>query len=173
MFAWIVMIIVAMIIIIFLSYLHPVLGVGGGILVFLCLITSCFPSESENLIKDTKTNYEQLFEIANKSLINNGGVSETLYNQMKVHNLETEKIKEDRKTKRLDFKKKDYIFDLSQYPILKEELTTEPNTEAATNTTVIEDESTSEAQTEETTATNDKQFIEIDGQRYELVPAEE
>lgn len=34
-------------------------------------------------------------------------------------------------------------------------------------------ESTSEAQTEETTATNDKQFIEIDGQRYELVPAEE
>lgn len=36
-----------------------------------------------------------------------------------------------------------------------------------------DDESTSEAQTEETTATNDKQFIEIDGQRYELVPAEE
>lgn len=35
------------------------------------------------------------------------------------------------------------------------------------------DESTSEAQTEETTATDDKQFIEIDGQRYELVPAEE
>lgn len=36
-----------------------------------------------------------------------------------------------------------------------------------------DDESTSEAQTEETTVTDNKQFIEIDGQRYELVPAEE
>lgn len=30
-----------------------------------------------------------------------------------------------------------------------------------------------ETQTEETTATDNKQFIEIDSQRYELVPAEE
>lgn len=35
-----------------------------------------------------------------------------------------------------------------------------------------DDESTSEAQTKETTATDNKQFIEIDGQRYELVPSD-
>ena len=135
----------------FLSYLHPALGVGGGILVFLCLIISFFPSEQENLIKDTKTNYEQLFDTANKSLINNGGISETLYNQMKVHNLKTEKIKEDHKTKCLNFKKKDYIFDLSQYPILKEEPTTELTTEPITTT---EDHN---------------QYVIIDGKRYQVM----
>lgn len=126
------MMIMAILFIAFMARLHPALGVSFGILSILGIGAFIFiPPETANLVNDTKSNYERLFDTANNSLIKNGGISETLYNQMKVHNLEVEKIEENLNTKRLNFQKDDYVFDLSQYPILdskKTEETIQPST---------------------------------------------
>ena len=151
-------------------------GLAGSLVVFfIALVMLKYPASRPEVkkAKDLLKEAESLTDEAYDTKVLHGGIPVELYNKIKEHN---ENVKEEIKEnnfwiKAYGFDTNSCIIDISDYKIITENVFTQP-------VRVVEDptEPTSEPVTEvstETTETATKQFIEIDGQRYELVPAEE